>query len=286
MALVSFSPFGNVAVLVAFPCAQCREPLRVGPVSIPEPDLQADTASRSGREIDDVAECPRCLNLYTVTVEATYAGGTVQVYGLDDGAAVEVTELPFDYDYDHGAERDAVFANTAAFATFEGAIGDIHRLNALDVPDPTLDGLYRRQLYVGVVSCLEAYLSDGLVNTVRDDDDALRRFVEAYRPFHQVKVPVAAVFSTHDAIRSRAVDALLDIVYHRLDVVRPIYESVFDLSFPDVSPLMASLGVRHDIVHRNGKAKDGSEVVVSRRAVADFAFTVSTFVEAVEEQLE
>ena len=47
------------------------------------------------------------------------------------------------------------------------------------------------------------------------------------------------------------------VMYHNLSKVAGMYESTFDIEFPKFGALAKTVNIRHDLVHRNGKSKDG-----------------------------
>jgi len=58
------------------------------------------------------------------------------------------------------------------------------------------------------------------------------------------------------------------------------------ISIPDIGELMKEVVIRHDIVHRAGRTKDGILVLVSSAEVQRLRNNVITFAGAIETELE
>ena len=65
-----------------------------------------------------------------------------------------------------------------------------------------------------------------------------------------------------------------------------MYECVLNISFPDdLDSIFKAIQIRHDIVHRNGKAKDGTPVKIDDANVLNLIAEVESFVEGINKQL-
>jgi hypothetical protein len=59
-----------------------------------------------------------------------------------------------------------------------------------------------------------------------------------------------------------------------------------DIVIPDISELMKEVVIRHDIVHRAGRTRNGSVVSVTADDVRRVSKMVRTFGQAIEAELE
>jgi hypothetical protein len=76
-----------------------------------------------------------------------------------------------------------------------------------------------------------------------------------------------------------------NVIYHNIWKVRPMYESVLGIGFPeDLVDLQKAIMTRHDIVHRNCKTKDGDHIEFSIEDIEQNTELVSEFVAFVDEQ--
>jgi len=78
---------------------------------------------------------------------------------------------------------------------------------------------------------------------------------------------------------------LQQLVWHRLDKVAPLVADTLGITLPAIGTLMKQILVRHEIVHRGGKTREGKAVVVGGRELSELRESVTTFVDATEERL-
>jgi hypothetical protein len=166
---------------------------------------------------------------------------------------------------------------------FHQSVSNIERLLEAHV-EPADRQCMLRLLYVNVITALETYLSDKFISSVNGDEKLLRKFVETTPEFRNQRMSLSDVFSTHENIKKRVQEHLLDVVWHRLDKVGPMFKDTLEIVFPpDLRELHKALLVRHDCVHRNGRTKEGDERILSEndiRALLSEADRIVKWVEA------
>jgi hypothetical protein len=64
-----------------------------------------------------------------------------------------------------------------------------------------------------------------------------------------------------------------------------MYSSTFDITFPDIAELSKCVSIRHDLVHRNGKTKNGSLLTIDSDAVDDLIRKSREFGEDIAQKL-
>jgi hypothetical protein len=79
---------------------------------------------------------------------------------------------------------------------------------------------------------------------------------------------------------------LQQLVWHRLDKVGPLMSSAVGIEVPDIGPLMKHISVRHDIVHRGGKTKDGKTIDLDAQDVSTLRERITAFVNTLESKLQ
>jgi hypothetical protein len=143
-----------------------------------------------------------------------------------------------------------------------------------------------RLLYVNVITALECYLSDFFVSRIKTTPVLLRKLIETNPVFRQQKMAVSDVFQTMDGIDKRAYSYLARLVWHRIDLVGTLYENVLGISFPsDLRELVDAIGVRHELVHRNGKKADGTEHEISEADIRNVIRLSEGLVAHIEDRL-
>ena len=78
---------------------------------------------------------------------------------------------------------------------------------------------------------------------------------------------------------------MLEVIYHNLGKVKNMFQYTFKIEFPDIAILSKAINIRHDLVHRNGKTKQGILVVVNEAIVTELLNQISEFVETISKSL-
>ncbi len=143
--------------------------------------------------------------------------------------------------------------------------------------------LLHQMAHSSLIAALEAYLADTAIYWMQADARALRRIVSTNKDFQARSLSLAEVFDRVEAIKDEVKAYLVDLVWHRLDKIKPMLASGLEIEVPDIGPLMREVLVRHDIVHRAGRQEDGSLVELSiedlervRDAIRIFAGEIET----------
>ena len=242
----------------------------------------AEKASDSHVIIEEFAVCENCGKDFTIGICVGYADAYVYIEELDDEDDVNVIEIQDKYDEFIDEQIDSFLATFTTFSSFNKEISNLRKLNELKLNDDELEKILKRQIYSGVVTCLEDYLSTTLINKVLKDDSLFRRFVETYKGFKDKKFSLNQIFMQQEELRKKVKRTLLDIIYHNLDKIKGIYENTFEIKFPDIDAMMKIINNRHHMVHRNGKDKDGKEIALDTESVEKVISTVEEFIKSIE----
>ena len=175
------------------------------------------------------------------------------------------TESPGDYDSDL---CDAVRENQKAQTTFDDGIAAIQTLLASGIREP-LAAVLRRLLFANVITVLETFLSDTFVNRVLADDTLLQKYLDTEKAFAEQKFPLNKALQVAEQIRAIATKELLDMVWHNIGKVKSPYRDVLAIDLGDIGPIAKAIHIRHDIVHRNGRQKDGAIHDIAESDITD-----------------
>lgn len=145
--------------------------------------------------------------------------------------------------------------------------------------------LLRQLLYSHLITALETYLSDTMSYQVKTDDDVFKRFVSNCSEFKEKKLPLSTIFGRLEALRVEVEQYIQKTVWHRLDNVIPLFSSSLDIKRPEMKKIMKYIVVRHDIVHRGGKTKEGGHVEITSDKLSELRHCIANFVEKVEGDL-
>jgi len=144
---------------------------------------------------------------------------------------------------------------------------------------------FLRLLYVNVITALETYLSDNFIQCLNADHTRLRKFVETTPEFQTEKIALSDVFKASEEIEKKTRAHLLELVWHRFEKVKPMFRDTLAIEFPsDMGELFKAVLIRHDLVHRNGKTKNGTEHVLNEDAIEKLIQKAESLVSHIEAQ--
>lgn len=152
--------------------------------------------------------------------------------------------------------------------------------------DRSIENSMNRFLYANVIAVIEAYLSDSFISTVMSKPALIRKVVETDPEFKKRKFDYSDVFFAYEKVETIVREHLANLIYHNLSKVGRLFKSVLDISFPqDLKNIYRAVEVRHDIVHRNGKSKDGIETEITKLEIHDLIKNSRQFIGYVNSQL-
>ncbi|MBL7996871.1 hypothetical protein JNM05_16010 [bacterium] len=277
-----FEPFGLRAISLRFTCSECGVEIITDSITMPIPDYGAEDIGDSYRENDYIAECENCKKNYYIYVSASYGDAYVECDEIWDEEGVEIEEIP-DFDEDL---LESILGNTSFYDNFNNSISALNELSKINIVDEELSSYHNKLIYSSIITCLETYLSDAFINTVLGKEMHFRKFVETFKEFNSQKFILSELYTKMDRIKDTAKKAMLDVIYHDLPKVNGMYLDTLDVKFPNFGHLQKAIMVRHDIVHRNGKTKEGNIVKIEKKEVAELIKQTSDFVTEVENQIQ
>ncbi len=170
------------------------------------------------------------------------------------------------------------------YQQFIQRLSEIDSLNATAL-DSEHKRLLRQLLYSHLIAALETYLSDTMSYWIKSDEAVFKRFVFHCSEFKQEKLSLSAIFSRLEGLREKVEQYIQKTVWHRLDRVMPLFASALEIERPEIEQLMKHIVIRHDIVHRGGKTKDGNHVEITADKLAELRECVANFVGKIEEEI-
>lgn len=189
-------------------------------------------------------------------------------------------------DYTDKYQLEAILSNTDFYLTFLNEIANLRELNKLSVPDQKAKKTLSRNLYVGVIACLETYLADAFINTVLSNENYLKSFFISFKDFKEQKLGMNELLDYASKAKEIAKKEMLEVIYHNLPKVSKMYEGTLNLEFPKFSEIQKAVSIRHDLVHRNGKKKDGVEINIDSRTVDDIIAKIESFISEIDQKLK
>jgi hypothetical protein len=146
-----------------------------------------------------------------------------------------------------------------------------------------------RMAYAQTVAALEAYLGDTLITRVMNDHEKIRKMATGSDDLKQEKLTLDVVLDNPNIVRDKVHDYLRDILFHNLAKADALYKIALGfglLGDKDRNKrLFRAVQLRHDIVHRNGKSKDGVAVQIEPDHVKALIADVLSLARDVEDKL-
>jgi len=162
---------------------------------------------------------------------------------------------------------DNISVNTAYHGNLINNLDSIHKLIEVNIL-PNEKELLNKILFVNVITSLESFLAEAFIQTVVENEQLLRVFIETNPDFAERNISLNEIFNRVDGIKIEVRDYLLDFVWHNLAKVKKMYEDTFGTKIiTDLGNIFRSIAKRHDIVHRNGRTKDGNSIIISENAL-------------------
>lgn len=149
--------------------------------------------------------------------------------------------------------------------------------------------ILNRMIFAQLISALEAYLCDTIINAAVKDDEVLDNLIENDKELQKAQLSLKDVRKDPNIVVTTVRAHLKEILYHNLARVNVLYKCGlgFGILSGKDSDLFKAIEYRHHCVHRNGFDNDGNKLTVFTRAyISRTAAGLKALVDAVERQLE
>ena len=111
-------------------------------------------------------------------------------------------------------------------------------------------------------------------------------FIDIFDEYKSRKISFCNIKKEYKELTKTVNKDLSEILYHNISKVGNIYKKVFDIDFnfdnPDIHKIISK---RHDLVHRNGKTKEGTMIVITEDDVKEAFDCISDYVKEINEKL-
>ncbi|MGL1956570.1 MAG: zinc-ribbon domain-containing protein [Colwellia sp.] len=118
---------------------------------------------------------------------------------------------------------------------------------------------FLRLAFSSIFASLEAYLADYFYDQVMTSEIMMNKLFVNSEEFKKKKFNINEVLGFQANKKEKAKRYIQNIIWHRLNVVEGLYSKVLSISFDKelINSINESIFIRHDIVHRNGRDKNG-----------------------------
>lgn len=209
-----------------------------------------------------------------------------KIKNLEDGCRVYFQPWDFDEEYDYEEQYEAITENKDYLQKFKDEIANLQALNSLKIPDEVLKAILHRQLFISVIGTMETFLADAFINLTNENEEYLKNFIETHPEFKKQKFELREVFEEYSKIKETAKKVMLDTIYHNLPIVSQMFADTFKIEFPRIKDVYEYVLKRHDLVHRNGKTKEGETVITDETTISELIDKVTIFINDIATKLD
>lgn len=147
--------------------------------------------------------------------------------------------------------------------------------------------LLRKVLFQQYITLLEAYLSDTFTRIAHRSDEAIKAVIMKTDTFKESTVSYRELAAKPNFLREKVIEHISNVSWHDMKRADKISETMLGTSiFTDdghKQRMNAAVRVRHDLVHRNGKAKDGTSHTIDEESLQTLAVDVDNMARRVTE---
>ena len=281
-----FDAFSTRSITLRFYCSKCGEKIEEVIESFPSPNLLSERDTYLGTLETDCTdiECPNCHKDYNIQLASSMYGGELYSDDLDEDTEMEIEDIEDDYFEDYS---EIVESNTSFFDTFYIQMEANKRLFENSVLAPDLEITLDKLLFANIITCLETYLSDALINIVLNNENYLKRFVENFKDYKDNSLKLCDIFKKMDSLKKQVKEDLFALMYHNLPKIKEIYKTTLNIDFPNnIGDVMKKIYVRHHLVHRNGKDRDGNQIIITKDELNQTYDLIFKFVKEIDNQFK
>ncbi len=171
---------------------------------------------------------------------------------------------------------------------FEKDLSELETMiNSSQISSPT----FYKMCYAHVVTILEVYLEDIVKSLIMSSEGFLANTINNVKPFCDETFNLGDVFLENDSLRKDglrkfALSQLSDTVFHNIPKILQILCGILNRKLKvEIGDICRITTRRHDIVHRNGKNKDGELIEVSLSETKSALETVKKFSENLRSEI-
>jgi len=187
-----------------------------------------------------------------------------------------------DYDIDY---INNFLVDEDTYETFKESVEKA--LNLLNAEcDSNCKNTLLKMIYANIITSLETYLSEAFIKNIFKTETNLINFMAKNTELVDKKYTLKQIYQKDNLVEIEIKEYLSSIMWHNIKKVSSFYKFSFNVKFPgDIKDIYKAVTIRHDIVHRNGKTKEGSDIFISETEIQKLAEQVKDLVTNIEEQI-
>lgn len=199
---------------------------------------------------------------------------------LDD-ECIEWSGISKFEDYDDYLQ-DFIGSSEDPFKNFKESLDNLKAMLSVELNSAQQQTFFN-MIFVNVITALEAYLSEFFIGQIEREEFKLRNFVKNNQDFKKEKFTLSEIFERKESLEDYVKKYLIDLLWHNLPKIKPMFKTTLNIDFPEsMGVLVKAIHIRHDLIHRAGKSKDGTEIKLSKDDVSNLIEDVFKFCEHIE----
>lgn len=166
--------------------------------------------------------------------------------------------------------------------------GTLRKLTEIDLTGTSnLIQPYYRMIYSSIITSLETYLSDAFYKNVSNNKELLEKCISSNPELTKKQYSLSEVIDWHNNLKKNVAKYLFDIIWHNIPKIKNMYKDVLGLEFPeDISHIQRAIAIRHDLVHRNGRTKEGNVHKLDKKKLLKLISDIKDFIDYLNAQLD
>lgn len=155
-----------------------------------------------------------------------------------------------------------------------------------NTPDD-LRPILNRLIFIGVVCAIDAYLCDTFISLVYSDKQIFIKYLNS-RKAPLKNEYVAGTIVKEAEIEDRVKTMIVEKTYFQKlsDTSKTLFESTLDITFPPTDKMQAHITFRNDLVHRNGKDRNGHQIDVTIDMILELISDARGFADSIADEVK
>ena len=246
-------------------CPVCETP-NESYFDVPDINFSSDDASDYHGVEGFQIECQNCGFKKTGQVSNGTGGLHFDIYGPNNGPIhietpgydeYERQQYEGDFYWEPSDDPNDVFE-----VTMEG----MHNLLQVKSPSEHDKQLLKRVIFSQIITALEAYLADTIINLVKGDTDIQHKLYSTIKDLKTVKFEASKIIKRPHLPEAHLINWLQGKSFHNFPMVDELFKAALGISIYEDEAheklLNEAKDYRHDCVHRNGKTKAGDKLEI------------------------
>ncbi|MBD9425171.1 hypothetical protein IB232_07555 [Pseudomonas sp. PDM15] len=154
------------------------------------------------------------------------------------------------------------------------------------ISNMTYNQTFLKMVFAHAVTILEVYLEDATKSLILSSNTYLSNTIKNVKPFSDSTFKLSEIALEADGIKKFVINKMSDNLFHNipkaLNTLSGILDRKINVASADVCLITS---IRHDVVHRNGKNKDGAQIEITFSFVDNALEKIEKFVSALDQEI-